>query len=724
MDDFAFRGSDSEDDDDDRGLMQPPPPPPCSQSSTTSSKPPLSQDSVTSSLSSGTAVPLQRPRTKHQRRLLQKQRQQEEHRRVFLQDDTQFSSVIDESSSSTSSSSLGRSPKRRRALFRSVQPSARRQGSSFKTTSSSSTASTSSPSDAHPPAAADATLLQDDFLDLLAHPTLQHTALLQWSRHAERRTLWKSRRVRQALYQFWKQQQQQDDDSTAFYWIQALLFYFIALDCCREDDAQYARTVRLQLLQQGAVASLLRLAVHDPWMQFLQKQGKEEEEKDDDDDSSTSSLPSSQSSFDPTRHGRQRKKKPKALPTVPEKDNDSFAFHSPTRLTRSTLEHVYQTIVDTLPSSHDHDDNEYRRSALSHTCAWQSPAVVGDTELVLRAASRILKGQTEWTDVSCLDAIPAVEIHHDDDDDDDDEDGSSNPIVVTNRLLASTQALPHLAQALAEAHTVAQTTQCPTCRACLRQRIGLLTSLLEGACLLCDENRRLLCQGGYTASVGGYLVVCLIQVLQRQTNDDDDDDDEDGNEIAFMALRSLTNLTHANPLAATELLPHLNVLVSTLQHAAALVDQQASKQDYDTVVFCLNTLTNGCESSSSMALHLRNMAAWLTTWIVNTTDSFRDGLGSKSRRLEKQEEEHLVLAGNGCCLLACLLLQGDDDLRQTIWKGLPGDDRTNKLQFVSYTLRAFCNFYRFSIGDLSVAVVQPIQTLLEQMEKRERDGWE
>jgi hypothetical protein len=126
--------------------------------------------------------------------------------------------------------------------------------------------------------------------------------------------------------------------------------------------------------------------------------------------------------------------------------------------------------------------------------------------------------------------------------------------------------------------------------------------------------------------------------------------------------------------------------------------------------------------------------SWLTTWLVGETGSFREAVVASTlgnaqsnhadRKLENEEDERLVTAGNGFVLLACLMLHKNGDtqgttqvraVRQTILSKLPGDNAGDKVTFVQNTLTAFCNFYHYSIGDLSVAVVAPVKKLIAEL---------
>jgi hypothetical protein len=170
----------------------------------------------------------------------------------------------------------------------------------------------------------------------------------------------------------------------------------------------------------------------------------------------------------------------------------------------------------------------------------------------------------------------------------------------------------------------------------------------------------------------------------------------------------------------------------------------ADKMRYDSVIFCLNTLTNVVESGGNRKIlaemevpgsHGKELfLTWLTRWVVSQTTSFRDAVvgstfGSSpskhaSRQLDAQEEEKLVTAGNGFVLLACLMEDNrggtdsavTDGIRDLVLAQVPGDDSDTSITFMKNTLKAFCNFYHYSIGDLSVAVVAPVKKLIQQLE--------
>jgi hypothetical protein len=199
----------------------------------------------------------------------------------------------------------------------------------------------------------------------------------------------------------------------------------------------------------------------------------------------------------------------------------------------------------------------------------------------------------------------------------------------------------------------------------------------------------------------------------------------------------------------------LAVLARVLQMAVKSRNQETEgkKIRYDSIIFCLNCLANCVESGAStealseLTADGRNgsktgsppFLTWLTRWLVEETRSFRDAVRESSfgasagkhaeRRLEKNEDERLVTAGNGFVLLACVmihstctdatktgLLGGTITIKERILAELPGDTVDAKLMYVKNTLKAFCNFYHYSIGDLSVAVVAPVRKLIAQLQ--------
>ena len=201
-------------------------------------------------------------------------------------------------------------------------------------------------------------------------------------------------------------------------------------------------------------------------------------------------------------------------------------------------------------------------------------------------------------------------------------------------------------------------------------------------------------------------------------------------------------------------------------------DNLSDKYSYDAIIFCLNILTNVVEMAPHSAKHMMecitvtdndtNAITWLTRWVVSITSGFQKSImkgsfGSEAKtkesagdsfcckaatseesppeELKAGEEGNLVTAGNGFVLIAYLML--DDELassspssiRDSVIKELPVDNAgtSGGIQYMIKTLKAFCNFYHYSVGDLSVAVIAPVVKLISGLEKldmvEQRKAW-
>ena len=189
-------------------------------------------------------------------------------------------------------------------------------------------------------------------------------------------------------------------------------------------------------------------------------------------------------------------------------------------------------------------------------------------------------------------------------------------------------------------------------------------------------------------------------------------------------------------------------------------DKSSERYSYDTTIFCLNILTNVVEmvphSAKHMIEHIAvndvcqvNAIPWLTRWVVSTTSGFRKSImkgsfGSQGEteesaggdELKAGEEGNLVTAGNGFVLLAYLMLEDESSsssstssIRDAVIKELPVDESgaSGGIQYMIKTLKAFCNFYHYSVGDLSVAVIAPVVKLIAGLQKldvvEQRKAW-
>ena len=381
------------------------------------------------------------------------------------------------------------------------------------------------------------------------------------------------------------------------------------------------------------------------------------------------------------------------------------------------------------------------------------------------AINRIIHGKEEGDETSCLDEEDDGAVQEEGDDDDSMEGGTgdndcgieaSNPLMATNRFLLESGALPTFATAMAEAlkevgHSSATTSS--TCHACLlqtRRRIAALATLIDGACLLSDDNRQELCRSGT-------LISSLLKFLQRYLQESRDT----VLEFVLVAMRTLTSLTHENVLTGRQLEQTysigdeqhqkmsgieilLQLLSRTVMNNEGKGNDDRSRQEYDVIIFCLNTMTNAVEAAhlqstlSSLCVPSttvnckegeESFLPWLTRWIVYETSTFRKSVlhGSFGKTnatlnqneadeayLDKDAEEHLVTAGNGFILLACVIIQGDDMIRQSILLQMKN---AGGYTLIINTLKAFCNFYYYSVGDLSVAVVAPVKKLISELER-------
>ena len=419
-----------------------------------------------------------------------------------------------------------------------------------------------------------------------------------------------------------------------------------------------------------------------------------------------------------------------------------------------------------------------------------------------------------------------------------------NPLLFKNIMLKKSGALPFLVRAMVETlqaviclasnesvktdyltlsnnHLKNKDTRryCIICLQHLQCRLQTLSSVIDGACCLNEDNRNIICGiGSNLASSGsevGILIPSLILVLTRinivPSTLEDDNDSYDGimANISLSAIRTLTSITHENETAALQLLhkydmrqPNLLILnedvigisiVLHLLHKLVSLQQQMKcsllkrqikgavtynvdkdkrlHHCYDAIIFCLNILANILETTSSFdakkaifetKVSLNNnheqdkelALSWLARWVVSQTRPYRDAVmtgsfGKKkkkefmneevSRDLEKHEDEYLVTAGNGFILLACLMrvtavsdeTESNDTyilkeekvltqhIRDVIFSQMPKDDLGNCTgkTLVINTLKAFCNFYHYSVGELSVAIVNPVLKLIKGIEE-------
>ena len=492
----------------------------------------------------------------------------------------------------------------------------------------------------------------------------------------------------------------------------------------------------------------------------------------------------------------------KFKPASPGKDDgfdfDEFTTKKRIEPVQEKLDKVSCRVIDSLPSPSSTPD-----TTPMHTCAMRTQSghrIVGDVShsIPLVALSRIVRGKMEWCEKSCLDIEvpdpsarefgtrePSVDEEGFEDDD--------NPLLQTNNLLGRSGCLPLLSKTLTETlaailWALEQRSPCQQCISYLYDKLSSLTSLVDEACLLNGDNREQLCREGYTYEFDCGLVAGLttflrvLDVKHLIFGGRSSFKNRIWDEMVLETLRSLTSLTHDNAYAArdfmkTKLRSRFDrenndltsvEVISRVLHSAAVRGKatgghssQSNKLRYDSVIFCLNILTNCVESSEgalatplltvslpaqlngngrhSRTTDTSNFISWLAAWLVGETESFRDAIcafGSESthsqRRLETSENDQLVTAGNGFVLLASILAISADDLVQKnsadnntfdqnnvhelILTNLPGNDYKSKVGFMKNLLTIFCNFYQVSIGDLSVAVTGPIKGLIRKLD--------
>lgn len=394
----------------------------------------------------------------------------------------------------------------------------------------------------------------------------------------------------------------------------------------------------------------------------------------------------------------------------------------------------------------------------------------------LQSLNRIINGKDK-EGTSC------IERTDDDDDDDtnDEEEEERNPILITNNLLAKSGVVPLLAKAMSESLegvTKLLATKEESCWQCWNAKLSILASLIDGACLFHGANRRAFCEEdpfSFEECNQGLILHIILMLHQFSKPGVGMRLDDKISGIVLLGLRTLTSLTHENEVPREQMimcnnngegeeesirgLDVLAELVFELEEKrdgnGKKVDASHSKEEdlhrYDSTIFCLNILANIVEGENVRRLLAEIKVPspsgeilwikWLCQWLVTQTASFRDAIlgigkknrsGSEQRELQKNEEDKLVAAGNGCVLLACLMTEPDsiseepestNTIRNLIIGQMPvdRDGSSTGVTMIVNTLKAFCNFYHYSLGGLSVAIVAPVKKLIQELEEME-DG--
>jgi hypothetical protein len=362
----------------------------------------------------------------------------------------------------------------------------------------------------------------------------------------------------------------------------------------------------------------------------------------------------------------------------------------------------------------------------------------------------IITGKCKESDTSCIECI-----HGDDE---------YTPILETNRLLGESNAIPLLSQALAEALTAVthqleretgsskgpESLKFTACLAALQERVAMLVTLIDGASFLCESNRKLFCEEGFTSEAGGCLLVVAVVVLNKLLASAPSALFVGiWGEVTLSVLCLLTSLTHESMTAQHAKDAHcgLQVLSHVLFKAVHMTKPLADSELINASTnYCLTIIANviecggSCRTLCEMVKPQWNaqenndelFLTWLTQWMV---EGMQDALGEMSdgeHKLDEQKREHLSTAGYGFVLLSYLLVNEEDvdvdknntTAYQIILEELPGHDHDAKLAYLKNALKAFRYLFRCSMDDVSVAIVDKVTSLIQRIEsipdKRQR----
>ena len=430
-------------------------------------------------------------------------------------------------------------------------------------------------------------------------------------------------------------------------------------------------------------------------------------------------------------------------------------------------------------------------------CPWLSM-------VCLESLTRILTGKEKEGEPSCLEGeensgTRGGEMNDDDDIGEDDE--NNNIFMVTNRLIGKSGIIPLLATTMSQSMVVATKLVFASTdyrvdqeywNYCLT-RLKLLASLTDEACFFCEQNRRSFCEDdpfSFEERKEG-LIFHILLFLRECSQCDLSQLDQKRSEVMSSALRTLTSLTHDNPLAAEQLkisnvcnasisdnrekptvtirgidvlaklvfkLEDTKSIKTSLPSLKRLTDHDMHR--YDCALFCLTTFANIIEGSdicrmlTEINVVLQSGSSiswlkWLCQWIVKQTDSFREEIlaigntkasnkdtnernnnsnntsNDEDEGLHKHEEENLVAAGNGCVVLACLITEPNNDdpessvtIQTLIKDQMPPnkDGSSSDLTLIVNTLKAYCNYYHISMGQVSFAIIAPVKKLIEELD--------
>ncbi|KAL3763796.1 hypothetical protein ACHAWU_001916 [Discostella pseudostelligera] len=411
---------------------------------------------------------------------------------------------------------------------------------------------------------------------------------------------------------------------------------------------------------------------------------------------------------------------------------------------------------------------------ISHLDSNNKDSFTSTSGLALVAADCIITGRDRWS------AESHTDLHVDVDDGlpflgySNEQHAShglmaENPIVYANEMLRQSGSLPQYSRSMSEtllailismnSHGI---TCCSECTSYLQKRAFALSEVIDSLCCLSPNVSVTL------SNHESCLVPSLLRVILEVSLSMNDDWPSLYVDAASAALKTLTSLTHENSVASGQMLASLSwessgstssqdststnhttgvgIVFSYLFRTVSLMQtkQTHHKMMYDHAIFCLNILTNTVEMDPDQAKRVieaiivdvdgddhQSGLSWLTRWIVSTTSGFRESVmkgsfGSSAstnddNELKTGEDDNLVTAGNGFVLLAYLMI-GDDvssrNNRDIILEELPIDQNriSGGIQFIVKVLKAFCNYYHYTVGDISVAVIAPVVKLITGLE--------
>eukprot|EP00956_Cyclotella_meneghiniana_P030202 scaffold75397_cov67-Cyclotella_meneghiniana.AAC.3 len=390
--------------------------------------------------------------------------------------------------------------------------------------------------------------------------------------------------------------------------------------------------------------------------------------------------------------------------------------------------------------------------------------------LALDAADRVISGKDTSTS---LEDGNDEEQHSDEDDSkeylpalDEADDISNNPILYANEMMRKSGSLLNYSKSMSSTvvsllvlfgfgtnEEKRKPNNCIKCITYLQNRASMLSVIIDNLCCLSPKVSREL------SVPESHLIHSLLQTVSQFHKHIIEAPSSVLEDSVMNALKTLTTLSHENSLACEQIIKYSQSIHDDLKISMGLeiifdcliktvTERPDHKFAYDTTIFCLNILTNVAEMMPTPTRAIfdelivddeKNGTTWLTQWIVSKTANFQQAVmkgsfGSAANtnsmddhddsELQSGEEGNLVTAGNGFILLSYLMLDEDNGtvtskIRDNIINNLPLDKTGNSggIQYMIKTLKAFCNFYHYSVGDLSVAVIAPVIKLISGLER-------